>query len=142
VVTTRSVGGGLKLAQSKPARGPHWQVRPSADARQLLGFAELAELAFPEVGVLDETPCAICLDVIAPEDPARKLSCGHAFHASCVSSWWKCSLQQSRAQVSCPSCRVEVAVNISTALVEQQEQQLQLSTGPADEEEGIRVLDL
>ncbi|CAE8594104.1 unnamed protein product, partial [Polarella glacialis] len=101
--------------------------------------AELAELAFPEVGVLDETPCAICLDVIAPEDPARKLSCGHAFHASCVSSWWKCSLQQSRAQVSCPSCRVEVAVNISTALVEQQEQQLQLSTGPADEEEESRV---
>ncbi|CAE8603713.1 unnamed protein product [Polarella glacialis] len=78
--------------------------------------------------------CAICLDVIAPEDPARKLSCSHAFHASCISCWWKCSLQHSSGKVSCPSCRSDLEVGISAAVAE-----LQLSTGskasPPDEDE-------
>ncbi|CAE8650951.1 unnamed protein product [Polarella glacialis] len=100
------------------ADAAHAQKYQSTPAGQTIGKctpAELAEITFPEVGVLDEPPCAICLDVIAPEDPARKLSCGHAFHASCVSSWWKCSLPKKRAQVSCPSCRVDVEANISAA---------------------------
>ncbi|CAE8604675.1 unnamed protein product [Polarella glacialis] len=106
----------------------------STPAGQTIGNctpADLAEITFPEVGVLDEPPCAICLEAIAPEDPARKLSCGHAFHASCVSSWWKCSLQNSRAQVSCPSCRVDVEAHISAAAdskLKQKGQQFVLNT--------------
>ncbi|CAE8654125.1 unnamed protein product [Polarella glacialis] len=101
-------------------------------------FAELAELTFPEVGVLDELMCTICLDVIVPKQPARKLSCGHAYHASCISGWWKCSLQSSRGKVNCPSCRVDLEVCSRAVL--KQEQQLQLGTGsgtspPRDEEE-------
>ncbi|CAE8606200.1 unnamed protein product [Polarella glacialis] len=105
----------------------------STPAGQTIGKctpAELAEITFPEVGVLDEPPCAICLEVTAPEDPTRKLSCGHEFHASCVSSWWKCSLQKNRAQVSCPSCRVDVEANPSGAaelMLKEQWQQLQLN---------------
>ncbi|CAE8629498.1 unnamed protein product [Polarella glacialis] len=90
-------------------------------------LAELAELAFPEVGVLDELMCTICLDDIAPEQPARKLSCGHAFHANCISSWWRCSLQINRDKVSCPSCRRDLEVCSSPGL-KQQQPQLQLAT--------------
>ncbi|CAE8643478.1 unnamed protein product, partial [Polarella glacialis] len=103
-------------------------------------LAELAELTFPEVGVLDEMMCTICLDVIAPGHPARKLSCGHTFHADCISGWWKCSLQSSRGKVNCPSCRRDLEVGSGAAL----KQQLQLGTGsgqsPAqdEEEESIR----
>ncbi|CAE8690242.1 unnamed protein product, partial [Polarella glacialis] len=75
--------------------------------------AELAELAFPEVGVLEELMCTICLDVVAPTQFARKLSCGHAFHAGCISSWWKCRLQSSHGKVSCPSCRTDLKVRSS-----------------------------
>ncbi|CAE8597723.1 unnamed protein product [Polarella glacialis] len=46
-----------------------------------------AELAFPEVCLSEELTCVICLDNLHPDVPARKLSCGHAFHASCVGGW-------------------------------------------------------
>ncbi|CAE8597821.1 unnamed protein product [Polarella glacialis] len=114
----------------------------SKTARKSTGkvtLAELAELTFPEVGVLEELQCTICLDVITPEDPARKLSCNHAFHSSCISCWWKCSLQSRSGKVNCPSCRTDLEVDMRAAL-EQAKQQLQLSTGSAaslrpDEEE-------
>ncbi|CAE8690243.1 unnamed protein product [Polarella glacialis] len=80
------------------------------DALDPVTSAELAELAFPEVGVLEELMCTICLDDVAPMQPARKLSCGHAFHAGCISSWWKCRLQSSHGKVSCPSCRADLKV--------------------------------
>ncbi|CAE8605760.1 unnamed protein product [Polarella glacialis] len=134
--------------ESRPAE-PSIQSRPAGQAMGKFTKAELAELAFPEVGVLDELPCAICLDVIAPADPARKLSCGHAFHASCISGWWKCSLQSSSGKVSCPSCRNDLEVCVGAASEQATQQlQLQLSTGSAasppqdeeDEEEEIIVL--
>ncbi|CAE8640105.1 unnamed protein product, partial [Polarella glacialis] len=84
------------------------KVSQPRDAFPRFTPAKLAELTFPEVGVLEELTCTICLDVVAPKQPARKLSCGHAFHASCISSWWRCKLQSSRDKVSCPSCRTEL----------------------------------
>ncbi|CAE8639995.1 unnamed protein product [Polarella glacialis] len=109
--------------------------------------AELAELTFPEVGVLDELVCAICLDAVVPGDPARRLSCGHAFHSSCIGSWWKCSLQSSDGKASCPSCRRDLEVWSSAAFEQQQEQlHRQLSSvstaasAPQDEEEVQRQL--
>ncbi|CAE8602177.1 unnamed protein product [Polarella glacialis] len=119
---------------------PRIPRRPASQSTGKFTLAELAETTFPEVGVLDELPCTICLDVIAPEDPARKLSCSHAFHSSCISCWWKCSLQSGNGKVSCPSCRNDLEVCIRAAR-EQAEQQLQLSTAsaaspPLDQEEG------
>ncbi|CAE8639228.1 unnamed protein product [Polarella glacialis] len=75
-------------------------------------LAELAELAFPEVCVLDELMCSICLDGIAPTQPARKLSCGHAYHASCISCWWNCNQQSSSGKITCPSCRKDLFLQI------------------------------
>ncbi|PLN75501.1 hypothetical protein BDW42DRAFT_37138 [Aspergillus taichungensis] len=48
--------------------------------------------------------CAICLDMIEDDDDIRGLTCGHAFHASCVDPW----LTSRRA--CCPLCKADYHV--------------------------------
>ena len=45
--------------------------------------------------------CAICLDTLDDDDDVRGLSCGHAFHASCIDPW----LTSRRA--CCPLCKAD-----------------------------------
>ncbi|KZF26058.1 hypothetical protein L228DRAFT_264488 [Xylona heveae TC161] len=45
--------------------------------------------------------CAICLDTLNDDDEIRGLTCGHAFHASCIDPW----LTSRRA--CCPLCKAD-----------------------------------
>ncbi|KAL8664033.1 MAG: hypothetical protein Q9168_007984 [Polycauliona sp. 1 TL-2023] len=48
--------------------------------------------------------CAICIDTLEDDDDVRGLSCGHAFHASCLDPW----LTSRRA--CCPLCKADFYV--------------------------------
>lgn len=48
--------------------------------------------------------CAICIDTLEDDDDVRGLTCGHAFHASCLDPW----LTSRRA--CCPLCKADYFV--------------------------------
>jgi hypothetical protein len=55
----------------------------------------------PELLTTPGDSCAICIDTIEEDDDIRGLTCGHAFHASCLDPW----LTSRRA--CCPLCKAD-----------------------------------
>lgn len=55
----------------------------------------------PELLTTPGDSCAICIDTIDEDDDIRGLTCGHAFHASCLDPW----LTSRRA--CCPLCKAD-----------------------------------
>ena len=54
------------------------------------------------MGAADVPPsvaCAICIDILEGDDDIRGLSCGHAFHVTCVDPWL------TRRRACCPLCK-------------------------------------
>ncbi|KAF9736311.1 hypothetical protein PMIN04_011897 [Paraphaeosphaeria minitans] len=72
--------------------------------------------AAPELLTEPGDTCAICLDTLEDQDDVRGLTCGHAFHASCVDPW----LTSRRA--CCPLCKADYYVPKPRPAGETQEQ--------------------
>jgi hypothetical protein len=85
--------------------------------------------AAPELLTEPGDTCAICLDTLEDLDDVRGLSCGHAFHASCVDPW----LTSRRA--CCPLCKADYYVPKPRPEGETQEQ---TSSGRRSNAAGLR----
>lgn len=85
--------------------------------------------AAPELLAEPGDTCAICLDSLEDLDDVRGLTCGHAFHASCVDPW----LTSRRA--CCPLCKADYYVPKPRPEGEAQEQ---ASSGRRSNGTGLR----
>jgi len=54
-----------------------------------------------EEDVANDNTCIICREEMVPGPSAKKLPCGHIFHAACLRSWFQ-------RQQTCPTCRLDV----------------------------------
>jgi hypothetical protein len=56
----------------------------------------------------ESVSCAICQDILTPEQEGRKLlGCGHWFHRGCIDTWLT-------RNVRCPNCRHDVRVAVTS----------------------------
>jgi len=63
----------------------------------------------------NDNTCIICREEMMPGASAKKLPCGHIFHAACLRSWFQ-------RQQTCPTCRLDV-LRARTPQQRQNEQQ-------------------